>query len=66
MAEFFKGIRKIKFEGRKSTNPLAFKWYNENQVVAGKTMKEHLRFAVCYWHTFCGTGGNPFECQWIG
>ena len=60
MAEFFKGIRKIKFEGRKSTNPLAFKWYNENQVVAGKTMKEHLRFAVCYWHTFCGTGGDPF------
>ena len=58
--QFFKGIPKIKFEGRKSTNPLAFKWYNEKQVVAGKTMKEHLRFAVCYWHTFCGTGGDPF------
>ena len=60
MANFFKGIKKIKFEGRKSDNPMAFKWYDENRVVAGKTMKEHLRFAVCYWHTFCGTGGDPF------
>jgi xylose isomerase len=58
--QFFKGIKKIKFEGRKSDNPLAFKWYDENKVVAGKTMKEHLRYAVCYWHTFCGTGGDPF------
>jgi xylose isomerase len=57
---YFKGIRKIKFEGRKSKNPLAFKWYNEKQVVAGKTMKEHLRFAACYWHTFCGNGSDPF------
>ena len=60
MTNFLKGIKKIKFEGRKSDNPMAFKWYNENRVVAGKTMKEHLRFAVCYWHTFCGTGGDPF------
>ena len=60
MANFFKGIKKIKFEGRKSDNPMAFKWYDENRIVAGKTMKEHLRFAVCYWHTFCGTGGDPF------
>jgi xylose isomerase len=59
-SQYFKGIRKIKFEGRKSDNPLAFKWYDENKVVAGKTMKEHMRFAVCYWHTFCGTGGDPF------
>lgn len=58
--QYFKGIKKIKFEGRKSDNPLAFKWYDENRVVAGKTMKEHLRFAICYWHTFCGTGGDPF------
>ena len=58
--EYFKGIGKIQFEGRDSRNPLAFKWYDENQVVAGKTMKEHLRFAVAYWHTFCGTGGDPF------
>ena len=58
--EYFPGIGKIKFEGRASDNPLAFQWYDENAVVAGKTMKEHLRFAVCYWHTFCGTGGDPF------
>jgi len=58
--EFFKGIGSIKFEGVESDNPLAFKWYDENKVVAGKTMKEHLRFAVCYWHTFCNTGADPF------
>lgn len=57
---FFPGIGKIKFEGQDSRNPLAFKWYDENRVVAGKTMKEHLRFAVAYWHTFCGTGEDPF------
>jgi xylose isomerase len=59
-SQFFKGIKKIKFEGRKSDNPLAFKWYDENKVVGDKTMKEHLRYAVCYWHTFCGTGADPF------
>jgi xylose isomerase len=58
--EYFKGIDQIKFEGSESKNPLAFKWYDENRVVAGKTMKDHLRFAVAYWHTFCGTGGDPF------
>jgi len=58
--EYFPGIEKIGFEGRESSNPLAFKWYDENAVVGGKSMKEHLRFAVCYWHTFCGTGADPF------
>ena len=58
--EYFPGIGKIGFEGRASDNPLAFKWYDENTVVAGKTMKEHLRFAIAYWHTFCGAGGDPF------
>ena len=58
--EYFKGIDQIKYEGPESKNPLAFKWYDENKVVAGKTMKDHLRFAVAYWHTFCGTGGDPF------
>lgn len=58
--EYFKGIGKIQFEGPKSKNPMAFKWYNADQVVAGKTMKDHLRFAIAYWHTFCGTGGDPF------
>ena len=58
--EFFKGIGKISFEGKTSTNPLAYKFYDENQVVGGKTLKDHLRFAIAYWHTFCGTGGDPF------
>jgi xylose isomerase len=58
--EYFKGIDQIKYEGKESKNPLAFRWYNENQIVGGKTMKEHLRFAVAYWHTLCGTGGDPF------
>ncbi len=58
--EYFKGIDQVKYEGPESRNPMAFKWYDENKVVAGKTMKDHLRFAVAYWHTFCGTGGDPF------
>jgi xylose isomerase len=58
--EYFKGIPKIKFEGRESDNPLAFKFYDENRIIRGKSMKDHLRFAVAYWHTFCGQGGDPF------
>jgi xylose isomerase len=59
-SEYFKGIRKIQFEGRDSQNPLAFKYYDENKIIGGKTMKEHLRFAVAYWHTFCDGGSDPF------
>ncbi len=58
--EFFKGIAKIQYEGLESDNPLAFRWYDENKVVAGKTMKEHFKFAVAYWHSFCGNGSDPF------
>ena len=58
--EYFKGIDKIKFEGKESDNPLAFKYYNPEQVVAGKTMREHFKFAIAYWHTFCGQGSDPF------
>ena len=58
--EFFKGIGQIGFEGRESDNPLAFKWYDADAIVGGKSMKEQLRFAVAYWHTFCGTGADPF------
>ncbi|MCU4677269.1 xylose isomerase [Catenovulum sp. 2E275] len=58
--EFFPSVGKIEFEGRDSDNPFAFKWYDENRVVAGKTMKEWLRFSGCYWHTFCGQGHDPF------
>ena len=58
--EYFPEIGRIKFEGRDSDNPLAFKFYDENKVIAGKFLKEHLRFAIAYWHTFCGTGEDPF------
>ncbi|QSW90280.1 xylose isomerase [Flavobacterium endoglycinae] len=58
--EYYKGIGQIKFEGKESDNPLAFKYYNPDQVVAGKTMREHFKFAIAYWHTFCGQGSDPF------
>lgn len=58
--EYFKGIGKIKFEGVGSDNPLAYRWYDENKVVAGKSMKDWFRFAVAYWHSFCGSGADPF------
>jgi xylose isomerase len=58
--EYFKGIDKVKYEGRESKNPLAFKWYDENKIIAGKSMKDHFRFAIAYWHSFCGNGGDPF------
>ncbi|MDH5400112.1 MAG: xylose isomerase [Cyclobacteriaceae bacterium] len=58
--EFFKGIGKIAFEGPESDNPLAFKYYDANKTVGGKNMGEFFRFAISYWHTFCGTGGDPF------
>ena len=58
--EYFKGIDQIKYEGKDSRNTLAFKWYDADKVVAGKTMQEYLRFATAYWHSFCNTGGDPF------
>ena len=57
---YFKGISRIKYEGRDSDNPMAFHYYNPKQRVGKKTMEEHFRFAIAYWHTFCGTGGDPF------
>lgn len=57
---YFKNVGQIKYEGPKTDNPLAFRYYDADQVVAGKTMSEHFRFAVAYWHTLCGTGGDPF------
>jgi len=59
-AVFFPGINKIQYEGPKSKNPLAFKWYNPDEVVHGKKMSEWLRFSVCFWHTFRGKGLDPF------
>ncbi len=60
LSEYYKNINKIKYEGKESKNPLAFKYYDENKIVAGKSLKEYLRFAVAYWHSFCGDGGDPF------
>jgi xylose isomerase len=57
---YFKSINKIEFEGKDSDNPLSFKYYNPEKIVAGKTMKDHFRFAIAYWHSFCGTGNDPF------
>lgn len=60
MAEYFKSIPRIKFEGKDSDNPLAFKYYNPDEKVGDKTMKEHLKFSVAYWHTFVAGGVDPF------
>lgn len=70
MTEFFNNVSEIAYEGEQSTNPFAFRYYDENQVVLGKTMKEHLRFAACYWHNFCWQGSDifgagTFERPWI-
>ena len=56
----FPDVEKIRYEGPDSKNPLAFRWYNEDEVVEGLKMKEHFRFSVVYWHTFRGTGIDPF------
>ena len=71
MSEFFGDISPIKFEGPESSNPLAYRYYDPKRMVMGKTMEEHLRFAVCYWHTFCWDGVDPFglntmDRPWIG
>ncbi|MEO6188917.1 MAG: xylose isomerase [Ginsengibacter sp.] len=58
--EFFNDIPQIKYEGPESDNPFAFRWYDENRKIAGKTMKEILRFACAYWHSFNGSGADPF------
>lgn len=58
--EFFPGISRIQYEGPESDNPLAFKAYDANRMVGAKTMRDHLRFSVCYWHSFCANGGDPF------
>ncbi len=58
--EYFKGIGQVKYEGKESDNPFAFKYYDAKRKVGKKTMEEHFRFAIAYWHTFCGTGGDPF------
>jgi xylose isomerase len=58
--EYFKQVPQVKYEGPGTDNDLAFRWYDENKVVAGKTMKDHFRFASAYWHSFSGNGSDPF------
>lgn len=60
MTDFFKGLSPVKFEGPQSTNPLAYRHYNKDEIVAGKRMEDHIRPAVAYWHTFAWEGGDPF------
>lgn len=60
MSTYFSDIPAIAYEGPQSTNPLAFKWYDKDRLVLGKRMEDHLRFAVCYWHSFCWNGFDPF------
>ena len=56
----FPEVEKIRYEGPQSDNPLAYRWYNEDETIEGKSMKDHLRFSVVYWHTFRGSGADPF------
>ncbi|GGH17632.1 xylose isomerase [Sphingobacterium alkalisoli] len=58
--EYFEGIQQIQFEGNESDNPLAFRWYNPDQMVRGKSMAEHFKFACAYWHSFNANGSDPF------
>ena len=58
--EYFKDLNQVKYEGPESDNPFAFRWYDENKVVAGKPLKDHLRFACAYWHSFVNEGSDPF------
>lgn len=60
MSDFFKDIDSIKFEGTDTTNPLAFRHYDADKLILGKSMKDHLRFAACYWHNFCWPGSDVF------
>lgn len=60
MTSIFCEIPPIRFEGRETDDPLAFRFYDANRVVAGRTMREHMRWAVCFWHSFCFTGMDPF------
>ena len=61
MAEFFTDVPEpIRYEGQASTNPLAFRWYDADREVMGRTMADHLRFAVCYWHSFAWPGNDVF------
>ena len=59
-SEYFKGIKKIQYEGPESDNPLSFKFYDPDKIIAGKKMSDHFKFAIAYWHSFCNNGSDPF------
>jgi xylose isomerase len=63
MSPFFPDVEKVRYEGPDAESPLAFRWYNPDQQVLGKSMAEQLRFAACYWHSFCWQGNDPFGSQ---
>jgi xylose isomerase len=70
MKPYFQNISSIQFEGKNTTNPLAYRYYDKHKVILGKTMEEHLRLAVCFWHTFCWSGHdifgeNTFDRPWL-
>ena len=58
--EYFPGIGKIKFEGKESMNPMAYRYYDAEKVIMGKKMKDWLKFAMAWWHTLCAEGGDQF------
>ena len=60
MQTYFDQLDRVRYEGPKSANPLAFRHYNPDELVLGKRMEDHLRFAACYWHTFCWNGADMF------
>ncbi|MCL2841104.1 MAG: xylose isomerase [Defluviitaleaceae bacterium] len=60
MSKYFKTIPAIKFEGSQSDNPLSYKYYNPDEIIAGKTMREHFKFGLSYWHTLCAEGSDMF------
>ena len=60
MKEFFTSIPYVKYEGKDTTNPMAFRYYNPDEVIAGKPMREHLKFAMAYWHNMCAEGTDMF------
>ena len=72
MSTVYSDLPVVRYEGPQSTNPLAYRWYDANRVVLGKTLAEHLRPAVCYWHNFCwkgedvfGLGNTVFQRPWF-
>ena len=64
--EFFPGIEKIKFEGKDSKNPMAFRYYDAEKVINGKKMKDWLKFSMAWWHTLCAEGGDQFGGGTLG